>query len=73
MHIKKYWYGVCVSSDDRSPLKICPQIIELLAYALVLSGNHVFTSGAIGTNAATIRYYFSIARININNHLVLYS
>lgn len=32
------------------------QIIELLAYALVLSGNHVFTSGAMGTNAATIRY-----------------
>ncbi|CAN0067832.1 unnamed protein product, partial [Laminaria digitata] len=31
------------------------QIIELLAYALVLSGNHVFTSGAMGTNAATIR------------------
>eukprot|EP00636_Phaeomonas_parva_P003802 CAMPEP_0118859528 /NCGR_PEP_ID=MMETSP1163-20130328/5740_1 /TAXON_ID=124430 /ORGANISM="Phaeomonas parva, Strain CCMP2877" /LENGTH=282 /DNA_ID=CAMNT_0006793135 /DNA_START=138 /DNA_END=986 /DNA_ORIENTATION=+ len=31
------------------------QIIELLAYALVLSGNHVFTSGAGGTNAAVIR------------------
>ena len=31
------------------------QIIELLAYALVLSGNHVFTSGAMGTNAAAIR------------------
>merc|ERR1711862_123733 len=31
------------------------QIIELLAYALVLSGNHVYTSGAVGTNAATIR------------------
>lgn len=30
-------------------------IIELLAYALVLSGNHVFTSGAGGTNAAAIR------------------
>jgi hypothetical protein len=25
------------------------------AYALVLSGNHVYTSGASGTNAATIR------------------
>lgn len=37
-------------------LAFCPQqIIELLAYALVLSGNHVFTSGAMGTNAATIR------------------
>lgn len=31
------------------------QIIELLAYALVLSGNHVFTSGAQGTNAAAVR------------------
>lgn len=31
------------------------QIIELLAYALVLSGNHVYTSGSSGTNAATIR------------------
>ena len=28
------------------------QIIELLSYALVLSGNHVYTSGAAGTNAA---------------------
>lgn len=31
------------------------RIIELLAYALVLSGNHVYTSGAGGTHAATIR------------------
>lgn len=31
------------------------QIIELLAYALVLSENHVYTSGAGGTNAAAIR------------------
>mmetsp|Transcript_14202 Transcript_14202/g.26825 ORF Transcript_14202/g.26825 Transcript_14202/m.26825 type:complete len:290 (-) Transcript_14202:222-1091(-) len=31
------------------------QIVELLAYALVLSGNHVYTSGAGGTNAAAIR------------------
>mmetsp|Transcript_7830 Transcript_7830/g.13515 ORF Transcript_7830/g.13515 Transcript_7830/m.13515 type:complete len:329 (-) Transcript_7830:187-1173(-) len=31
------------------------QIIEMLAYALVLSGNHVYTSGAGGTHAATIR------------------
>lgn len=31
------------------------QIIELLAYALVLSGNHVYTSGAGGTHAAAIR------------------
>lgn len=31
------------------------QIIELLTYANVLVGNHVFTSGAAGTNAAVIR------------------
>jgi hypothetical protein len=32
------------------------QMIELLTYALVLSGNHVFTSGgATGTNIAVIR------------------
>lgn len=31
------------------------QIIELLSYALVLSGNHVYTSGAIGTHTAVIR------------------
>jgi len=31
------------------------QIIELLSYALVLSDNHLFTSGATGTHAAAIR------------------
>lgn len=31
------------------------QIVEMLAYALCLSGNHVYTSGAAGTNAAAIR------------------
>lgn len=31
------------------------QIVELLSYALVLSENHVYTSGAVGTNAAAIR------------------
>ena len=31
------------------------QMIELLTYANVLIGNHVFTSGAAGTNAAVIR------------------
>lgn len=31
------------------------QIIELLTYANLLVGNHVFTSGAGGTNAAVIR------------------
>lgn len=30
-------------------------LIELLSYALVLGGNHVITSGATGTNSATIR------------------
>ena len=31
------------------------QIIELLSYALVLSENHLYTSGATGTHAAAIR------------------
>ncbi|KAJ1461205.1 hypothetical protein M885DRAFT_611934 [Pelagophyceae sp. CCMP2097] len=31
------------------------QIIELLSYALVLSGNHVYTSGSSGTNAGRRR------------------
>jgi len=31
------------------------QIVELLSYALVLSGNHVYTSGAVGTHTAVIR------------------
>jgi len=31
------------------------QIIELLSYALVLSDNHLYTSGATGTHAAAIR------------------
>ena len=30
-------------------------LIEVLAYAMVLTDNHVFTSGATGTNAAVIR------------------
>jgi hypothetical protein len=32
------------------------QMIELLAYALVLSGNHIYTSGGgFGTNKAVIK------------------
>lgn len=31
------------------------QLIEVLSYAMVLTGNHVYTSGATGTNAAVIR------------------
>ena len=31
------------------------QLIELLTYALVLSGNRIITSGATGTNSAAIR------------------
>jgi hypothetical protein len=38
------------------------QIIELLSYALVLSENHVYTSGAGGTNAAAIRGALRAAR-----------
>ena len=31
------------------------QLIEILSYAMVLTNNHIFTSGATGTNAAVIR------------------
>jgi predicted Rossmann fold nucleotide-binding protein DprA/Smf involved in DNA uptake len=31
------------------------QLIELLTYALALSGNRIITSGATGTNSAAIR------------------
>ncbi|KAL6780916.1 CPLD39 [Auxenochlorella protothecoides x Auxenochlorella symbiontica] len=31
------------------------QLIEVLAYAMILTGNHIYTSGATGTNAAVIR------------------
>ena len=31
------------------------QLIEMLAYALVLTGNQILTSGASGTNAAVIK------------------
>lgn len=31
------------------------QLIEILSYALILTGNHIFTSGATGTDAAVIR------------------
>ena len=31
------------------------KLIEILAYALIITGNHIFTSGATGTNAAVIR------------------
>ncbi|GMH35237.1 hypothetical protein BSKO_03105 [Bryopsis sp. KO-2023] len=31
------------------------QLVETLSYALVITGNHIYTSGATGTNAAVIR------------------
>lgn len=31
------------------------QLIEILSYAMVLTGNHIYTSGGLGTNAAVIR------------------
>ena len=31
------------------------ELVEILSYALVLTENHIFTSGATGTNAAVIR------------------
>ncbi|KAK4835252.1 hypothetical protein QYF36_007453 [Acer negundo] len=32
------------------------QLIEILSYALVITKNHIYTSGASGTNAAVITY-----------------
>lgn len=31
------------------------QLIEILSYAMVLTGNHIYTSGGLGTNAAVVR------------------
>lgn len=31
------------------------QLVEILSFALCLNGNHIYTSGATGTNAAVIR------------------
>jgi len=68
--IEKYSVGAILKElaaiQQQGPQKYCilgtrhcsflhQQIIELLSYALVLSENHVYTSGAMGTNAAAIR------------------
>lgn len=44
------------------------QLIEMLAYALALTGNHVLTSGAAGTNSAVIK---GVQRANPGNLLVV--
>jgi hypothetical protein len=44
--------GVIGSQDINEKHK---QMIELLAYALVLSGNHIYTSGGGSTNSAVIK------------------
>lgn len=31
------------------------QLIEILSYAMVITGNHIYTSGGLGTNAAVVR------------------
>ena len=31
------------------------KLVEILSYAMVITGNHVYTSGGTGTNAAVIR------------------
>jgi hypothetical protein len=31
------------------------QLVEILSYAMVLTGKHIYTSGGLGTNAAVIR------------------
>ena len=38
-----------------APRALCSARAQLLSYALVLSDNHIFTSGATGTHAAAIR------------------
>ena len=44
------------------------QVIELLAYALALGGNHIVTSGATGTNQAVIK---GVMRANPGNLTVI--
>ncbi|MEB3223391.1 MAG: DNA recombination-mediator protein A [Candidatus Sericytochromatia bacterium] len=44
------------------------QLIEMLAYALVLTGNQIITSGAGGTNAAVVK---GASRANPGNLLVI--
>ncbi|MBC7545178.1 MAG: DNA recombination-mediator protein A [Candidatus Sericytochromatia bacterium] len=44
------------------------QLIEMLAYALALSGNHIITSGASGTNFAAIK---GVQRANPGNLTVI--
>lgn len=44
------------------------QLIEMLAYALVLSGNQLITSGSAGTNAAAVK---GAQRANPGNLLVV--
>ena len=46
--------GYCIIGTRHCSL-LHQQIVELLSYALVISENHVYTSGASGTNAAAIR------------------
>lgn len=43
------------SSNPTRTIVLLPKTSQQSAYALVLSGNHVFTSGAQGTNAAAVR------------------
>lgn len=44
------------------------QLIETLAYALALEGNHIYTSGAAGTNFAVIK---GVQRANPDNLTVI--
>ncbi|PWA88844.1 Lupus La protein [Artemisia annua] len=60
------------------------ELIEFLSYAMVITKNHIFTSGASGTNAAVIRgalraerselltveYYFSDINLATTDHLM---
>jgi hypothetical protein len=41
------------------------QLIEILSYAMVLTGNHIYTSGGLGTNSAVIRGALRAERPNL--------
>ncbi|KAK0592575.1 hypothetical protein LWI29_021588 [Acer saccharum] len=41
------------------------QLIEILSYALVITKNHIYTSGASGTNAAVIRGAFKSRKTRV--------
>lgn len=47
------------------------KMIEILAYAMIITGNNIFTSGATGTNAAVIRGALRAPQEQIEEHLTI--